>query len=183
MTMQNAFREILAKADGLGATFKDILRWAVIEGVPEAGDHVLVSRYDEATSDLLGLLHELRSNAETAIRFPQDYSGTRDALIECQQRALLIVRRFYWELYSPEAVESLHLLQSEGLQQWRSWTTGVKDALAQCRPPIEALNQALFQAWLELSERPGLVAHPAVPCPSDALADPGPAAQWQGNSR
>jgi hypothetical protein len=185
VTTQNAFREILTKADGLGATFKDILRWAIIEGVPEAGDHVLVSRYDEATSDLLGLLHELRSNAETAAhRLPQDYGATRRALIECQQRALLITRRFYWELYSPEAVESLHLLQSEGLQQWRSWTTGVKDALAQCRAPIEELNQALFQAWLELSERPELVAHPAVPCSSDRSAGPSRlAAQSQTSSK
>ena len=183
MTTQNAFREILEKADGLGATFKDILRWAIIEGVPEAGDHVLVSRYDEATSDLLGLLHELRSNADTAARrFPQDYGGTRCALIECQQRALLIARRFYWELYSPEAVESLHLLQGEGLQQWRSWTTGVKDALAGCRAPIEELNQSIFQAWVELSERAAVVAHPSVHRSSDRLRTPGRMAQSETNS-
>ena len=171
MTTQNAFRQILGKAGSLAATLRDILRWAVIEGVPDDSDHVLVSRYDEATSDLLGLLQELRSNAETAANeFPQDYRTTRHELIECQQRALLIARRFYWEMYSPEAVDSLRLLQNEGSQQWRSWTTGVIDALALCRAPIEELNHALFQAWLELSERPRLVAHPAIPCLSGGTA-------------
>jgi len=184
MTTQNAFRAILAKVDSLAATFRDILRWAVIEGVPEAGDHVLVSFYDEATSDLLGLLHEMRSNAETAVhKFPQDYGSTRRELIECHQRAFVIARRFYWELYSPEVVDSLHQLQNEGLQQWQSWTTGVKDALAQCRTPIEELNQALFQAWLELSERPGLVAHPSVHCSSDRLRNPSRMAQPETNSK
>ena len=38
MTTQNAFRAILGKVDSLAATLRDILRWAVIEGVPEAGD-------------------------------------------------------------------------------------------------------------------------------------------------
>jgi len=175
MTMESAFREISATADGLGATFRDILRWAVVEGVPEKGDHILVSRYDEAANDLLGLLHELRSNADTAARRPpQDYSRARRALIECQQRASLVARRFYWELYSPEAVESLNMLQSEGKQEWRSWTTGVKDALAQCRTPIEELNQSLVQAWVELSERPGLVVHPTVTCTAGRSANPGP---------
>jgi len=184
MTMQNAFREILTNAASLGAMFQDILRWAVIEGVPEAGDHVLVSRYDEATNDLLGLLHELRSNAGAgARRPPEDYAGARRTLIACQQRAFLIARRFYWELYSPEAVESLHLLQNEGRQQWRPWTIGVKDALARCRAPIEELNQSLFQAWLELSERPAMVAHPTVPGSPGRLASPGQEVQSSANSK
>jgi hypothetical protein len=184
MTMENAFRDILVRAEGLGETFQDFVRWAVIEGVPESGDHVLVSRYDDATSDVLGLLHELRSNADTgARRQPNDYSAARRALIECQQRALLIARRFYWELYSPEAAESLHTLESEGLEQWRPWTSGVKDALSRCRAPIEELNQSLFQAWLELSERPEWVMHPPIPCSLDRLADPAPATQSQANSK
>jgi hypothetical protein len=184
MTMENAFREIVVKADGLGETLRDFVRWAVIEGVPESGDHVLVSRYDEATNDVLGLLHELRSKADSsARRQPYDFGLARRALIECQQRALLIARRFYWELYSPEAVESLHMLESEGLEQWRPWTGGVQDALSRCRAPIEELNQSLFQAWLELSERPGLVMHPPVPCSPDRLAEPAPATQSQANSK
>ena len=173
--MHQAFRNISERAEHLSATLQDILRWAVTEGVPQGGDHVLVGRYEEATNDLLGVLHELRSNAGAGGHsVPHDFARARHALIECQERASLVARRFYWELYSPEAVEALHMLQSEGRHEWRSWTTGVKDALARCRTPIEELNQSLVQAWLELTERPGLVAHPAVCCTSGRSGNPGP---------
>jgi hypothetical protein len=165
MTMQNAFREILIKADALGSTLRDILRWAVIEGAPEKGDHVLVSRYDDATNDLLGVLHEVCALAEPAMRTRNDYMSLRQALVECHQYASQIARRFYWELYSPEAAEALQFLQIES-PDWRAWTTGVKDALVRCRPPIEELNESMLQAWLELSDRPGLAAHPEIRCVS-----------------
>ncbi len=182
--MQQAFRNISERAENLSATLQDILRWAVIEGVPEGGDHVLVGRYDEATNDLLGVLHELRSNASAGEHHvPFDFARARSALIECQERASLVARRFYWELYSPEAIEALHMLQSEGRQEWRSWTTGVKDALARCRAPIEELNQSVVQAWLELTERPGLVAHPAVRCTSGGSASLGAVLESERSSK
>ena len=167
MSVQQAFRNIAERTEHLSETLRVILRWAVTEGVPQGGDHVLVGRYEEATDDLLGFLHELQSNAGVGgHRGPPDFERARRALIECQERASLVARRFYWELYSPEAVEALHMLQSDGRQEWLSWAAGVKDALSRCRAPIEELNQSLIQAWMELTERPGLPAHPAGPCSS-----------------
>jgi hypothetical protein len=154
MTIDQSFHDISERATRLQTMLRDILLWAVIEGAPEDGDHVLLTRYEEAANDLLGIAHELRVNADLACG--RSRRDCRNGLIECQKRTGEITRRFYWDLYSPEAAEGLQVLEGEENGKWRSWTNGLKDALAQCRVPIDDLNQALLQAWMELSEYPRL---------------------------
>jgi hypothetical protein len=74
-------------------------------------------------------------------------------LIECQRQVNEALRKYHWELFSPESVESLALLAEERGVRWSGWCSGVRDALAQCREPLEQLTQLLWRAWVELDNQ------------------------------
>ena len=160
MTMRSAFQNVLEKTESLHQALDELLHWAVTEGKPAQEDHVLVSRYDDAVSEFVGLLREAKDFAERGCRAavsPIDLPEARQAIIECQRRASEISQRFFRDLASREALDALNTLGLEQRKRWLEWVRGVKDALDHCRQPIEDLNQALFQCWQELSECSGMI--------------------------
>lgn len=161
MTLKASFQDLLDKLEHLGTTLEGVLQWAVTEAKPLEEDHVLVSRYDDAISDLIGLIEEAKAAAEEGQKAAVgeiNLASTRRALIACQERVNQASQRFFSELVSFEALEALDSLRRERQKHWPEWVSGVKDALDRCRQPIQDVNhQALFQCWQELSERGSLV--------------------------
>lgn len=160
MTLKSSFQVLANKIERLGATFEELLQWAVTEGKPEQEDHVLVTRYDDATNDLIGLIQEARaaaSQGQKAVTGQANLSDARQALITCQERINQVAQRFYTDMISFEALKTLDKLANEQRKQWPQWVSGVKDALDQCLQPIAEVNQSLFDCWQELSDRDGLI--------------------------
>src|SRR5215510_9147793 len=160
MTLTGSFQDLVDKLERLRVTLDDFLQWAVTQGKPVDEDHVLVSRYDDATSDLIGLIEEARTavqQGQQATMGEMDPADARRALIACQERVNRVSQRFFSELVSFESLKALDSLAKERRKQWPQWVSGVKDALDRCRQPLDDVNQALFQCWQELSERASLV--------------------------
>lgn len=160
MTLKASFEGLLEKLEVLRFNLEEHLQWDVTEAKPLREDHVLVSRYDDATSKLTGLIEEAKAAAEEGRRAASgqiDLAAVRLALIACQERCLQASQQFFSELASFEAIKDLESLGRERKGEWLKWTNGVKDALDRCRQPIDDVNQVLFQCWQELSERASLV--------------------------
>src|SRR5262245_48840139 len=160
MTLTDSFQELVDKLECLRVTLEEFLQWAVTQGKPVDEDHVLVSRYDDATSDLIGLIEEARDAAhqgQQATIGQMDLACARLAQIACQERVNRVSQRFFSELVSFESLKALDSLAKERRKQWPQWVSGVKDALDRCRQPIDDVNQALFRCWQELTERASLV--------------------------
>lgn len=160
MTLKSSFQELADKLDRLRATFEELLQWAITQGKPEHEDHVLVNRYDDATNDLIGLIEEARAAAQLglqAIARQASLSEARNAMIVCQSAINKVSKRYFSEMISFEALKALDSLADERRKQWPQWVSGVKDALDQCRSPIEEVSVALFECWQEVSERASLV--------------------------
>lgn len=140
MSIDTAFRDIVDCCHSLERTFQDVVRWAVTEAAPPDEEHVLVTRYEDAIDDVLGALHSASlaaSMGRLSVCGAPNIAARRAALIECQRHVNEVVRRYHWELFSPESVESLSLLAEERGVRWSGWSSGVRDALAQCREPLE----------------------------------------------
>jgi hypothetical protein len=155
MTMYSAFCNVREKTEDLHRAMDELLHWAVIEGKPAQQEHALVSRYDDIVSEFVGLLREAKEYTENGCRAavsPINLPEARAALIECHRRSVEIGQRFFRDLASREALETLTTLGREQRKSWMEWVCGVKDALDHCREPIDALNDALFQCWQEISE-------------------------------
>jgi hypothetical protein len=155
MTLKSSFQDLVDNLEHLRATLEELLQWAIIEGKPEQEDHVLVSRYDDATSDLAGLVEEARAAArqgQQAVANRMDMVSARQALIACQERMNQVSQRFFSEMISFEALKALDSLAKERRKAWPQWVSGVKDALYQCRQPIEDVTHTLLECWKSVSE-------------------------------
>jgi small-conductance mechanosensitive channel len=159
MTLKSSFQDLADKLDRLRATFEEILQWAITQGKPEHEDHALVGRYDDATNDLIGLIEEAIAAAQPALQSvaQTNLSEERRALIICQSAINKVSKRYFSEMVSFEALTALDSLAKERRKQWPQWVSGVKDALDQCRMPIEEVSRALFECWQEITERASLV--------------------------
>src|SRR5215813_9759714 len=160
MTLTGSFQDLGDKLERLRVALEEFLQWAVTQAKPVDEDHTLVSRYDDATSDLIGLIEEAGAAAQQGRQATMgeiNLADARRALIACQGRMNRVSQRFFSELVSFESLKALESLAKERRKQWPQWVSGVKDALDRCRQPIDDVNQALFQCWQELSERASLV--------------------------
>jgi hypothetical protein len=66
-----------------------------------------------------------------------------------------IARRFASELVSYERLADLSGLGRERRGEWLAWTGSVKQAIEDCRYPLDQAADALFACWQEIAERAG----------------------------
>src|SRR5262245_35965597 len=105
MTLTGSFQNLVDQLGRLRVSLEDFLRWAVTQGKPEDEDHALVTRYDDATSDLIGLIEEAKDAAQLGRQATMDQVDlvcARRALIACQERVNRTSQRFFSELVSFE---------------------------------------------------------------------------------
>jgi hypothetical protein len=132
------------------------VRTTIREDHPAAGETVLVDIFGDAVDDVLGWLAESQDGAleaEQALAHPPRLDLARRGLAASQQAALNASQRFEADLVQYARSAALVRLGRERGGEWRAWARTLKQGLERCQPPLFELHQALFDCWLELTER------------------------------
>jgi uridylate kinase len=127
----------------------------VIGGQPQERKTELVDGLEGTVLDTMGILSEARKSALAVKKAIDDQKGpdeVRSALAECREHFQRAQQRFTKELGSRETLIQLAQLGNERGSEWKHWAASVKDAIEQCRQPLEEVNQALASCWRELAE-------------------------------
>jgi thiamine biosynthesis lipoprotein ApbE len=127
---------------------------------PPHDEAALVDGLENTLLDMMGTLHEARTSAlhaRKAIGHPPDLDLARRALANCQERFQRIEQQFASELASYEKLTELARLGRTRQREWIPWASSTKQAVEQCRHPIEQTSKALTACWQELAERAGNV--------------------------
>jgi hypothetical protein len=136
------------------------LRTIAVEDQPPADGTVLVDQFGYAADDLAGWSEEamqaVAAGRSAVAQSPADVETLRRSLSLCQERQNRILRRFGADIASHERMESLLRFGKERRGEWTSWSRGVTESIARCRPAIDDASDALLSAWRELSERIGM---------------------------
>ncbi len=129
----------------------DHLYWASAECQPPLeAQHVLVSYYETAATDLLGAIRPLRETMTEQQNKEFDCAAAQQLALRAQTVSNQIHNHFYQELLAFEQINGLNELGQQQPELWASWTCGVLDALSECHQPLYELNQLLFECWEEL---------------------------------
>jgi len=158
MALERAFHELSVELRKLRDTFLGV-RLTVIEDKPLRDEVALVDRFGDAIEDALGWVEEALAAAaegEQAVASAPEMYRARRALTTCQESFNRLVQQFSSELVSCERLNELAGFGRRRGGEWRRWTNAVKEALEQCRQPLQDINQALFLCWQELAERLGV---------------------------
>ena len=156
MPLEMAFHDLSARLQRLLDTFLGV-RLTVVEDKPLRDEVALVDRFGDAVEDLVGWTREALAQgreAEQAVGHPLDTYRASKTLTNCQERFNRLAGQFS-ELISYERMADLHRFGRRRGGEWLRWTGTVRQALDDCRLPLQETNQALFMCWQELSERAG----------------------------
>ena len=118
----------------------------------------LVDGLENSVLDLIGTLSDARKSAlqaRRAVGHPPDLDRARRALTVCQERFHRIEQQFAADLISYEKLRELARLGRVRRREWLAWANSTKQAIEQCREPMEQANKALSACWQELAERLG----------------------------
>lgn len=154
MTLEVAFRDLDARLATLQQAFDNVL-WAVVQGQGAHWSHAVIDHYDAVAHDAVGMVHEARAALPVGDD-PPDLVRLRAALVPVQQQCNQLLVCFYTDLVSYERKATLYSLRRKG-RAWRTWISGVDDALSQCPQPLYNVHQALLQCWQELVDRANLL--------------------------
>ncbi len=146
-TAFEALREVL---QSLGLT--------VIEDRPSRGEVLLVERLGNLVEDLRGLSEEgleAAQQARRAVGHPLDGYRVRQALGCASERFIALKFQFFNNAVSHETIDALQRFGRQSGGEWLGWSASVVTGLQRCREPLRALDEAVLQAWQELSERLG----------------------------
>jgi hypothetical protein len=155
MALEKTFQELSIQLRSLRDLLRGV-RLTVVEDKPQHGDVVLVDRMGNAIEDLLGWLEEAvaaAAEAEQAVAYPLDAHLARQALIVCQERYTRLTQQYFSDFASYERTAELMRFGRARRGEWQAWTRSVRQALEQCRQPLDEVNQALFRCWQEIAER------------------------------
>jgi hypothetical protein len=154
MTLELAFHELDTRLAELQQAFDNVL-WAVVQGQGGGWSHAVLDHYDAAAHDAVGLLREARDAAMATDGSP-DLVRMRSALVTIQERFNALMVCFYTQLISYDRKTTLYSLRRKG-RAWKTWISGVDDALAQCPQPLYDVSQVLLRCWQELVDRANLL--------------------------
>jgi hypothetical protein len=158
MALEKTFQELPAELRRLRDTILG-LRLTVVEDKPRRDEVVLVEHQGNAVEDLLGWAEEAvvaAVEAQQAVAHPLNEHRARHALTTCQDRYNRLVQQYWSELASYEQIAELMRFGRSRRGEWQAWTRGVRQALEDCRRPLQDAGQALFRCWQDLAERLGM---------------------------
>ncbi len=152
MSLEATFEALYARSTELREAFAD-LRMAVVEDGPRSGAPALLDQLGDATTDLLGWLEEAVETAAAA--FHQAKSGDRttlqSALLRCHEQVRAIDHHFATDLFTVERLLAVADLGRERGRAWKLWSSTVQQSLGHCRHGLLAANQAVLDAWREIT--------------------------------
>jgi hypothetical protein len=155
MALAAAFHDLVVRLRHVAECLQAV-QVTVAEDVPASPETVLADQFGNSTLDIRGLLAEAIGAAEEAESQVRDIDRCRCALANCQLGFHQIVRRFASELVSYERLADLSGLGRERRGEWLAWTGSVKQAIEECRHPLDQAADALFECWQEIAERAGM---------------------------
>jgi len=155
MTLEAAFKEQLAKREGLVEELEHGLLWSVTETKPEE-EHTLVTQYLDAATDLIATAREGLEACRVVADEVPSLGQAGQSLLRCQERYNAMVELFNSRMASYGWLQRLrHFGRGKG-GAWRDWATQVRKGLDRCRRPMDDLNQTLFNCWQEVADRLGV---------------------------
>ena len=157
MALETTFRTLFIQIRKLVDTLNAVLL-TVGDRPPNRGA-ALVDGMENTILDMLGTLQEARTAAkaaERAVAAPLDLERARQSLAKCQEGFRQVEQQYANDLVSYEKVKQLVILASERGGEWKPWAGSMKDAVQECREPLEQVAKALVACWNELAERLGM---------------------------
>jgi hypothetical protein len=156
MALEATFRELAVSLHKLKDAL-NVLQVAVGDKPPDR-EAAVADDLESAVLAILGTLHEARKNAAVALKatgYPVELDQARRSLGTCQERCHRIEHQFTADLASYEKLRELTRLGSDRGLEWLPWANSLKQAIEECRAPLQAVSLALSRCWQELAERLG----------------------------
>ncbi|HVI08339.1 MAG TPA: hypothetical protein VND65_08605 [Candidatus Binatia bacterium] len=156
MALETTFRDLSMQLHLLHDSL-DALQ-TTIGDHPEDRGSALVDALDASVLDMLSTLHEAQTaalDAQRGVASPLDLDRTRRALMICHERVLGIGKQFANDLASYDKLWELVRLGNERGDEWLAWAGGTKEAIEECRQPLEELNRTVARCWQEIAEHAG----------------------------
>jgi hypothetical protein len=155
MAIESVFQRLVLLAEAELEAMQDLALTA-IEDRPAKGGVLLIERLGDLVEALRGWSTDIRHEAvaaRAAVTHPADFSRARGALTRAGEAMLRLRRGFFDEAVKPETIEALRQFGRQRGGEWSSWVSGMTAALDASRPSLAALDEALLNAWVELTER------------------------------
>lgn len=157
MALEATFRELSEQIYNLldSWEFLDV----TMRDQPEDQGTALADAMDNSVLDLVGMLLQARKaalSAAQAVVHPLDLDRARRELTVCQERFHGMEQKFAADLVSYDKLRGLAQLGGERGGEWLAWAGITKQAIEECRQPLQAVSIALAACWQELAERVGM---------------------------
>lgn len=156
MALETTFRMLTVKLRRLHGILKAVV--LTVGDQPTQRGTVLADELENALLDMMGRLEEARTAAwaaEKAVALPVDIDRARRALAICQEGFHRVETKFAEQLVCYERLRDLNSLGRERGGEWKSWAGSMKNAIEECRAPLEKVRKALAGCWQELVEHAG----------------------------
>jgi len=156
MALESTFRDLSASVGNLIEALETV---RVMHGDKPQSEAAIADGIENALLSILGLAHEANDaagQAVTGVEYPADLDRARRALAMCQDRCHKIDQQFQMELISYDKLLELARVGSERGREWLTWSNEERQAIEDCRAPLQSLSLALSRCWQELTERLGM---------------------------
>lgn len=128
-----------------------------LEDHPPKAVPALLDHFENAATDRLGELSEIRASANGVATVQTTFEQRLSCLANAQEKSNLLARNYRQELAAFDRVRSLQRLGRERGGEWTGWAHAVRLAIESCAVPLDALQGALLGCWREQSTRGGVV--------------------------
>ena len=157
MALEATFRELVKQLHKLHDALHSLN--VTVGDQPENDAAAIADGLDNAVLDVIGILHQARKaalNARQAVSHQVDLDRARRALTVCHDRFHHIEQEFAANLISYDKLRGLARLGGERGGEWLAWAGSTKQAIEECRQPLQAVSVAIAACWQELAERVGM---------------------------
>jgi hypothetical protein len=152
MTLEAAFKDLVANWQRLAEELEQGLLWSVAEAKP-AEEHALATDCVDGATDLAAAAREGLAVGRAAADPGAGLGRAARALLGCQERYNTLTEQFYSRMASSGRLRRLRRFGREKGGAWRDWATHVRQALGRCRRPLDDLNRSLLTCWQEVIDR------------------------------
>ena len=155
MAVETTFQDLAAKLSALREAVAS-LQITVVEDRPLTGGVLLVERLGDAVDDLRGQAEETLAAATEALKAvgnPLDEYRARNSLALANRQFIRLEYKLLVDEMFCDNLNELTKFSRQHGRQWLGWTGSVLHALAQCRGPLQDVDDALLLSWQDLSER------------------------------
>ncbi|SRR5438045_5273350 len=136
---------------------QDLLRHykPMVQDHPEDGETVVEEDLCFAFDAISGWLTESMALLDAGIQsldLDCDYLSAAKALVACNRRLLLILKKFGSEMITYEHVDELAQLAKDRNGEWPSWSSNVRELLDGLRQLLQELQELTLECWQEIAE-------------------------------